>query len=117
MLVIGIYARKSVYRDTSESVATQIKLCKEYSRIMFRSQELDFIVYGKDEGFTGFNMNRPSFKEMMKDVESGVLNVVMVYRLDRISGMFPNSHKSSTGSRKTRYPLSRLRSPLTLLPP
>lgn len=89
MLVIGIYARKSVYRDTSESVATQIKLCKEYSRIMFRGQELDFIVYGKDEGFTGFNMNRPSFKEMMQDVENGVLNVVMVYRLDRISRNVP----------------------------
>ncbi len=89
MLVIGIYARKSVYRDTSESVSTQIKLCKEYSKVMFRGQDLDFIVYGKDEGFTGFNMNRPSFKEMMNDVENGVLNVVMVYRLDRISRNVP----------------------------
>lgn len=85
MMVIGIYARKSVYRDTSESVTTQIKLSKEYAEIIYRGQDLRFVVYGKDEGFTGFNMNRPDFKQMMSDVENGVLDVVIVYRLDRIS--------------------------------
>ena len=89
MLVIGIYARKSVYRDTSESVATQIKLSREYAEIIYRGQELRFITYGKDEGFTGFNMNRPDFKKMMADVENGVLDVVIVYRLDRISRNVP----------------------------
>ena len=89
MLVIGIYARKSVYRDTSESVATQIKLSREYAEIIYRGQELRFITYGKDEGFTGFDMNRPDFKKMMADVENGVLDVVIVYRLDRISRNVP----------------------------
>ena len=85
MLVIGIYARKSIYRDTSDSVTVQIDACKDYANLMFKNESIEFKVYGKDEGFSGKNTNRPSFTEMMTDVKTGVLNVVMVYKLDRIS--------------------------------
>lgn len=84
-MVIGIYPRKSVYRDNSDSVSTQVKLCKDYCKILFSGQSLTFIVYGKDEGFSGKNTNRPSFKELMRDVCSDKLDVVVVYKLDRIS--------------------------------
>lgn len=82
---IGIYPRKSVYRDNSESVSVQIKLCKEYSKIIYPSEEIQFHVYARDEGFTGKNTNRPSYQDLMCDVRSNKLDVVMVYRLDRIS--------------------------------
>lgn len=85
MLTIGIYPRKSVYRDNSESIQVQIQLCKDYARIIYKDQETEFIIYDQDEGFSGKNTNRPSFQKMMSDVEAGHLNVVMVYRLDRIS--------------------------------
>ena len=84
-MIIGIYPRKSVYRDNSESIKVQIKLCKEYAKIVYKGQQIDFRIYGKDEGFSGKNTNRPSFQELMRDVKSNILNVVMVYRLDRIS--------------------------------
>lgn len=82
---IAIYPRKSVYRDNSESVAVQIKLCKEYAGILFRNDELVFSVYDKDEGFSGKNTNRPSYQEMMHDVRHNLLDAVIVYKLDRIS--------------------------------
>lgn len=82
---IGIYPRKSVYRDNSESVSTQVKLCKEYAEIIYRGQELEYSVYDKDEGFSGKNVKRPSYQQLMDDVRSGLLDVVMVYKLDRIS--------------------------------
>ena len=85
MLTIGIYPRKSVYRDNSDSVQVQIQLCKDYAGIIYKDQETEFIIYDKDEGFSGKNTNRPSFREMMADVEAGLLNAVMVYRLYRIS--------------------------------
>lgn len=85
MLTIGIYPRKSVYRDNSDSVQVQIKLCKDYAGILFKDQEIEFKIYDKDEGFSGKNMNRPSFQELMEDVQNDMLNVVMVYKLDRIS--------------------------------
>ena len=84
-MVIGIYPRKSVYRDNSDSVEVQVNMCKEYAGVIFRDQSLEFKIYNKDEGFSGKNMNRPSFQELMHDVQSDVLDVVMVYKLDRIS--------------------------------
>lgn len=85
MLTVGIYPRKSVYRDNSDSVSVQVQLCKDYAGIIFKDQEISFKIYDKDEGFSGKNMNRPSFRELMADVEKGILDVVMVYKLDRIS--------------------------------
>ncbi len=85
MYSIGIYPRKSVYRDNSDSVSVQVQLCKDYAGIVFKDKDIEFHIYDKDEGFSGKNTNRPSFREMMEDVESGKLDAVMVYKLDRIS--------------------------------
>lgn len=82
---IGIYPRKSVYRDNSESVSTQVKLCKEYAQIIYRNQNPEYTVYDRDEGFSGKNTRRPGYRQLMDDVRSGLLDVVMVYKLDRIS--------------------------------
>lgn len=85
-MVIGIYPRKSVYRDNSDSVQVQVQLCKDYARIIFKDrQPLEFRIYDKDEGFSGKNTNRPSFRELMADVRQDMLDAVMVYKLDRIS--------------------------------
>lgn len=84
-MVIGIYPRKSVYRDNSDSVQVQVKMCKDYAGIVFRGQPLEFKIYDKDEGFSGKNTNRPSFQSMMADVKANLLDAVVVYKLDRIS--------------------------------
>ncbi len=82
---IGIYARKSVYRDNSDSVQVQIKACKDYAHIIYHDTDLEFVIYDQDEGFSGKNTNRPSFQQLLTDVRAGKLDVVMVYKLDRIS--------------------------------
>lgn len=84
-MTIGIYPRKSVYRDNSESVAVQVQLCKDYAGILYKDQNVTFRVYDRDEGFSGKNTNRPSFRELMADVKAGQLDIIMVYKLDRIS--------------------------------
>ncbi|WP_291574579.1 recombinase family protein [Clostridium sp. UBA4548] len=77
----AIYARKSVATEKGESIDNQIQLCKEYgSRLGVK----EFIIY-KDEGFSGGNINRPSFKNMIKDAKNKKFNVLICYRLDRIS--------------------------------
>ena len=85
MLTIGIYPRKSVYRDNSDSISVQIQLCKDYAGIIFKDQDIEFKIYDKDEGFSGKNTNRPGFQELMSDVRNNLLDVVIVYKLDRIS--------------------------------
>lgn len=53
MLRIGIYPRKSVYRDNSDSVQVQITACKDYARLMFKDQELDFESTTRTRGSPG----------------------------------------------------------------
>lgn len=84
-MVIAIYPRKSVYRDNSDSVQVQVQMCKDYSNIIYKDKEVEFRVYDKDEGFSGKNTNRPSFKELMNDIKNDIIDAVIVYKLDRIS--------------------------------
>ncbi len=38
-----------------------------------------------DGGFSGGNLNRPALNRLLKDIESGKVNVVVVYKIDRLS--------------------------------
>lgn len=84
-MTVGIYARKSVYRDNSDSVSVQIKACKDYAKLIFGNASLHFMIYDQDEGFSGKNTERPSFIELIKDIRAEILDAVIVYKLDRIS--------------------------------
>lgn len=76
--MIAIYARQSVEKKDSISIESQIEMAK---REVYTE---DFKVY-QDSGFSGKNTNRPAFTEMMEDIDSGLVEKVVVYRLDRIS--------------------------------
>lgn len=38
-----------------------------------------------DGGFTGGNLDRPAFKQLMSDIEAGEIDCVVVYKVDRLS--------------------------------
>lgn len=80
---IAIYSRKSKFTGKGESTQNQIELCKEYAKNNFNNIE-KFIVY-EDEGFSGGNVDRPEYQNMIKHAEQGKFEVLMCYRLDRIS--------------------------------
>lgn len=79
---IAIYARKSRTTDKGDSIENQITLCKQYADIHFDNPE--FIEY-RDEGYSGGNTNRPAFQELIKNIKKGGYEVLICYRLDRIS--------------------------------
>lgn len=76
--MIAIYARQSVDRADSISIESQIEFC-EYEA---RGEEYRTYI---DRGYSGKNTERPGFRQMMADMESGFINKVVVYKLDRIS--------------------------------
>jgi len=82
---IAIYSRKSKYTGKGESIENQIELCKEYIRGHYGDQVLEDVIVYEDEGFSGGNINRPSFKKMMEAVKNKEIDAIVVYRLDRIS--------------------------------
>lgn len=73
----AIYARQSVDNADSLSIQGQIDLCRQKTGS-------DHRVY-QDKGYSGKNTNRPAFQQMMADVEQGLIQKIIVYRLDRFS--------------------------------
>lgn len=85
---IAIYSRKSKFTGKGESTQNQIQLCKEYALQHFDHIE-KFITY-EDEGFSGGNIDRPQYKKMLEEAHEGKFNILMCYRLDRISRNISN---------------------------
>ena len=82
MRKVAIYSRKSKFTGKGESIENQIELCRRY--IEMSDSGMQIMIY-EDEGFSGGNLDRPQFKQMMKDAREGKLSRIIVYRLDRIS--------------------------------
>ena len=81
-MAIALYARKSVERENSISCETQLDYCRAMLKPDERKEKiLEFV----DNGFSGANLERDGFREMMSLVERGKISKIIVYRLDRIS--------------------------------
>lgn len=83
-MIAAIYSRKSKYTGQGESIENQIQLCKEYALKNLDIDEGSLVIY-EDEGFSGSNTNRPQFRKMLQDAKAGKLQIIICYRLDRIS--------------------------------
>lgn len=82
---IAIYSRKSKFTGKGESIENQVEICKSRIKSQYPDiSESDILIF-EDEGFSGGNMNRPKFKEMMRLVKGNRIKAIYSYRLDRIS--------------------------------
>lgn len=76
--MIAIYARKSVFREDSISIESQIEQCR------YEAKGAECAVYS-DNGFSGKNTDRPEYQRMIEDIKAKKIDKVIVYKLDRIS--------------------------------
>lgn len=79
---VGLYPRVSGHeQEDNYSIPEQIERMKKYC------EARDWMVYKiyTDSGYTGSNMDRPGLQDMIKDAESGKIDMVLVYKLDRLS--------------------------------
>lgn len=83
-MIVAIYSRKSKFTGKGESIGNQIELCRDYCENNFKYENIDFLIY-EDEGFSGKNTDRPEFQRMIKDCKNKKINILICYRLDRIS--------------------------------
>lgn len=79
----AIYCRLSRDDGTeseSNSIQTQKQILRRYAK------ENGYPVYDEyvDDGYSGTNFDRPEFKRMMNDIESGRVNVVLTKDLSRL---------------------------------
>lgn len=82
---IAIYSRKSKFTGKGESIENQIGLCRSYIHSTMPDVSDEDIAVYEDEGFSGKDMNRPQFRQMMDDLQKKHFDIIIVYRLDRIS--------------------------------
>lgn len=83
--IVAIYSRKSRFTGKGESIGNQVDMCRNYIRTAFGDGYADTAIVFEDEGFSGGNLNRPGFKQMIKAARERQFKAVVVYRLDRIS--------------------------------
>jgi len=84
----AIYTRKSTSEGLEQefnSLDAQREACEQYVRAQahldwtFSEQSYD------DGGFTGANLERPAFQRLLADIEARKIDVVVVYKVDRLS--------------------------------
>ena len=80
-----IYSRKSRFTGKGESIGNQIELCRQHIAVHFSPEEAEKALVYEDEGYSGGNLDRPQFRNMMKDSRTETIYAIVVYRLDRIS--------------------------------
>lgn len=79
---VGLYPRVSGHeQEDNYSIPEQIDRMKKYC------ESRDWMVYKiyTDSVYTGSNMDRPGLQDMIKDCKNGKLDMVLVYKLDRLS--------------------------------
>jgi DNA invertase Pin-like site-specific DNA recombinase len=74
----AVYARQSVDKADSISIESQIEFCK------YELKGDEFREY-RDKGYSGKNTDRPRFRQLLHDIDDGLIARVVVYKLDRIS--------------------------------
>ena len=81
---VAIYSRKSKLTGKGDSIGNQIQMCKDYIENLNKNKEIDYSIY-EDEGFSGKNTNRPEFQNLLNDIKKEKFDILICYRLDRIS--------------------------------
>lgn len=88
ILKCAIYTRKSSEEGLEQdfnSLDAQREACEAYIKSQkHEGWELIEKQYN-DGGYSGGTMNRPAFQELLKDVEKGEVDIVVVYKVDRLT--------------------------------
>lgn len=100
----GIYCRLSkddLQEGESSSIVTQKSILLDYCA----AQNYEVYKVYVDDGYSGLNFNRPGFQELLADVESGAINMVLTKDLSRLgrdyimTGYYSEIYFESKGAR------------------
>ena len=80
---VAIYVRVSTEDQAEEgySIGVQTEKLQAYCT----AHDWNIVNTYTDPGFSGSNMERPALKRMLDDIKNGLIDMVLVYKLDRLS--------------------------------
>ena len=79
----ALYVRVSTLEQAQEgySVSVQKEKLTQYAN----AQSYEIADIYSDEGFSGKDLFRPAMERLLNDVKAGKINIVLIYKLDRLS--------------------------------
>lgn len=84
----AIYTRKSSEEGLEQdfnSLDAQREACEAYIKSQMHEGWVLIEKQYNDGGFSGGNMERPAFQELLSDIESDEIDIVVVYKVDRLT--------------------------------
>lgn len=90
-MTLGIYIRVSTEEQANEGYS--ISAQRERLKAFCLAQNWNDYKFYVDEGISGRDTKRPQLKKMMEDIRAGHINVLLVYRLDRLTRSVRDLHR------------------------
>src|SRR5512133_3403353 len=84
----AVYTRKSTAAGLEKdfnSLDAQREACLDYIRSQASRGWIALEETYDDGGFTGANIERPGFQKLLDHVRQGLIDVVVIYKVDRLS--------------------------------
>ena len=84
----AIYTRKSSKEGLEQdfnSLDAQREACEAYIKSQMHEGWVLLDKQYNDGGYSGGTMERPTFKELLKDIENDKIDIVIVYKVDRLT--------------------------------
>ena len=91
----ALYGRVSTVRQAlvqDGGLDTQFELMERYVQYESAKGEGTWHIHDRfrEEAYSGKDLERPEFKRMMNDVEAGLIDTVIVHKIDRITRSLPD---------------------------
>ncbi len=84
----AIYTRKST-EEGLEQDYNSLEAQRDAARAFIASQKQEGWIVAEDRyddgGYSGGTMERPALKRLLTDIETGQINIVLVYKIDRLT--------------------------------
>lgn len=84
----AVYTRKSTEEGLEKdfnSLQAQREACEAYIKSQKHEGWQLIKTHYDDGGFSGGSMDRPALQQLMRDIEAGKVDVIVVYKVDRLS--------------------------------
>src|SRR6266851_2793316 len=84
----AIYTRKSTEHGLElefNSLDAQREACEAYIKSQTHEGWRALSTRYDDPAFSGGNLNRPALQHLLKDIDAGLIDVVVVYKIDRLT--------------------------------
>ena len=81
----AIYTRESIDKHSSLEFVSRKTQEKEIKSYITSQDKLEYQKSYHDEGCIEGNLNRPALKQLIKDVQQSKIDILITYRLDRLT--------------------------------